>query len=164
MGWIETYLNNPEVKRELGVPKFVEFESCNFDVNRSFMGQGDSMHNSADPAIPNLLNSGVRVLVYAGKADFMCNYIGNKQWVTDLPHELGAELSEFNDEQWYVGDQLKGSYKLAGSSENAGDGQGPQLAFLEINDAGHMVPLDQPEFALEFFNTWIHGQSFNSTN
>lgn len=33
------------------------------------------MHNSA-AVLPELLEDGVRVLVYAGNADFMCNFIG----------------------------------------------------------------------------------------
>ncbi|TIB75548.1 peptidase S10, serine carboxypeptidase [Wallemia mellicola] len=156
MGWIETYLNQPEVKKELGVPKFVEFESCNFDVNRSFMGQGDSMHNSADPTIPNLLDSGVRVLVYAGKADFMCNYIGNKKWVEQLPHELGQEIAASNDETWIVDGNKAGAFKIAQNDKAV-------LQFVEIEGAGHMVPLDRGHEALALFNGWVHGNGLNST-
>ena len=36
-------------------------------VNQAFMFQGDGMHNSA-ALLPELLESGVRVLVYAGNA------------------------------------------------------------------------------------------------
>ena len=34
MGDIETYLNNPTIKRELGVESSIEFKSCNMDVNQ----------------------------------------------------------------------------------------------------------------------------------
>lgn len=157
MDWIQTYLNKPEVKKQLGVPKYIEFQSCNFDVNRSFMGQGDSMHNSADPAIPNLLDSGVSVLIYAGKADFMCNYIGNKKWVEQLPHALGKEIAQSGNNDWYFNGQKAASYKLAKQGET-------QLAFLEIEEASHMVPMSQPEFSINFFNQWIYDQAFNSTS
>ncbi|TIA86184.1 hypothetical protein E3P99_03754 [Wallemia hederae] len=156
MDWIQTYLNKPQVKKELGVPKYIEFQSCNFDVNRSFMGQGDSMHNSADPAIPNLLDSGISVLVYAGKADFMCNYIGNKIWVEQLPHALGKDIAQMDDVEWHFDGHKAGSYKLAQRGAT-------QLAFLEIEEASHMVPMSQPEFSNEFFNQWIHNHAFNST-
>ncbi|EOQ99452.1 hypothetical protein E3P92_02614 [Wallemia ichthyophaga] len=156
MDWIQTYLNKPEVKKQLGVPKYIEFQSCNFDVNRSFMGQGDSMHNSADPAIPNLLDSGVSVLIYAGKADFMCNYIGNKQWVEQLSHPLGKEIAQSDDNEWYFNGRKAASYKSAKQSE-------AHLTFLEIEEASHMVPMSQPEFSINFFNQWIFDQSFNST-
>jgi hypothetical protein len=43
-------------------------------VNQAFFFQGDGMHNSASLLLP-LLNDGVKLLVYAGNADGMCNYI-----------------------------------------------------------------------------------------
>lgn len=43
-------------------------------VNQGFFFQGDGMHNSAALLIP-LLNDGVKLLVYAGNADGMCNYM-----------------------------------------------------------------------------------------
>jgi cathepsin A (carboxypeptidase C) len=43
-------------------------------VNQGFFFQGDGMHNSAALLIP-LLNDGIKLLVYAGNADGMCNYM-----------------------------------------------------------------------------------------
>lgn len=37
LGWIETYLNKPEVKEQLGAPKELNFASCNMEVNRNFL-------------------------------------------------------------------------------------------------------------------------------
>lgn len=45
MSWIDAYLNRPEVKKALGVPKALTFESCNMEVNRAFMLYGDGMHS-----------------------------------------------------------------------------------------------------------------------
>src|SRR5258708_16189928 len=66
MGWVETYLNNAIVKHDLGVNPETEFKSCNMEVNQAFMAQADGMHNSAS-VLPELLESGVRLLVYAGE-------------------------------------------------------------------------------------------------
>ena len=44
------------------------------EVNRAFFLQGDGMHNSA-ALLPELLEAGKRLLVYAGNADGMCNFI-----------------------------------------------------------------------------------------
>lgn len=67
MGWIETYMNDPAVKAALGVNPQRNFESCNMAVNQAFLLQGDSMHNT--PALlPEMINDGVRLLVYAGNA------------------------------------------------------------------------------------------------
>jgi cathepsin A (carboxypeptidase C) len=65
--WIDTWMNTPAHKEELGVDPKRVFESCNSDVNRDFMLQGDGMHNSAK-LLPELINDGVRLLVYAGNA------------------------------------------------------------------------------------------------
>ena len=43
-------------------------------VNQAFFVQGDGMHNSA-ALLPELLEDGKRLLVYAGNADGMCNFM-----------------------------------------------------------------------------------------
>ena len=43
-------------------------------VNHAFFLQGDGMHNSA-ALLPELLEDGKRLLVYAGNADAMCNFM-----------------------------------------------------------------------------------------
>lgn len=62
--------NQPEVRKALGVSKERTFESCNMQVNQAFQFQGDVSHNTA-ALIPPLLEDGIRVLIYAGDADFM---------------------------------------------------------------------------------------------
>ena len=74
MSWIETWMNRPAVKRALGVDPARNFESCNMQVNQAFAFQGDGAHNSAT-LLPDLVEDGVRLLVYAGNADMMCNFI-----------------------------------------------------------------------------------------
>ena len=67
MGWVDTYMNQPDVKAALGANPQRTFESCNMAINQAFLLQGDSMHNT--PALlPPLINDGVRLLVYAGNA------------------------------------------------------------------------------------------------
>lgn len=43
-------------------------------VYQAFFLQGDGMHNSA-ALLPELLEDGTRLLVYAGNADAMCNFM-----------------------------------------------------------------------------------------
>ncbi|KAF8126125.1 Alpha/Beta hydrolase protein [Boletus edulis] len=151
MGWIETYLNQPDVKAALGVNPQRNFESCNMAINQAFMLQGDSMHNT--PALlPPLINDGVRLLVYAGNADMMCNYIGNERWLEALETNFHDEFATAPTEQWIT---LEG--KVAGtvrSSTGGGFGAG-NITFVTIHEAGHMVPFDQPEAALDMLTRWI---------
>lgn len=67
MGWIDAFLNDPKIKAEVGANPDRTFESCNMAVNQAFMMQGDSMHDSS-LLLPDLINDGIRLLVYAGNA------------------------------------------------------------------------------------------------
>lgn len=60
-------MNDPVHKAALGVNPDRTFESCNMEVNKAFTMKGDSMHNSA-ALLPELVDGGVRLLVYAGNA------------------------------------------------------------------------------------------------
>ena len=72
--WIETLMNLPEVKKALGVNPALDFQSCNMEVNQAFALQGDGARNRAK-LLPELVESGIRLLIYAGDADMACNYI-----------------------------------------------------------------------------------------
>ncbi|KZS93183.1 peptidase S10, serine carboxypeptidase [Sistotremastrum niveocremeum HHB9708] len=152
MEWIDVYLNTPEIKKELGVNPSIEFQSCNMNVNQAFMAQGDGMHNSA-ALLPDLLADGIRLLVYAGNADFMCNFIGNEAWMEALDSPLQREFLETKSANW-----VTSKYgKLAGKVRSAGgDGfTAGNYTFVEVFEAGHMVPYDQPEAALDLIEHWI---------
>ncbi|KAJ2306329.1 hypothetical protein IWW55_001508, partial [Coemansia sp. RSA 2706] len=71
MADIDAYLNNPEVQKELG-SDVSKFESCSQSVYTGFMLSGDWM-KPYHREIPALLADGIRVLIYAGDADFICN-------------------------------------------------------------------------------------------
>lgn len=65
MQWIETFMNQPEVRKELGASPDATFESCNMKINQAFQLNGDVSHNTA-ALIPELLDAGIRFLIYAG--------------------------------------------------------------------------------------------------
>ncbi|TFK61488.1 carboxypeptidase C [Pluteus cervinus] len=145
MGWIETWMNNPQHKAALGVNPSQDFAACNMEVNQAFTMQGDGMHRAA-ALLPELIESGVRLLVYAGNADLMCNYLGNERWVHELETSFQPEFSKTKAIPWVT----NGSGKLAGEFRSAG-GAGftaGNVTFVNVYDAGHMVPHDQPEAAL----------------
>jgi hypothetical protein len=66
MGWVDTYLNQPSVKAELGVNPERKFITCNMEVNQAFTFSGDWSNSAL--LLPELVNDGVRLLVYAGNA------------------------------------------------------------------------------------------------
>ncbi|EFP76336.2 hypothetical protein PGT21_011218 [Puccinia graminis f. sp. tritici] len=163
MNWIENYLNRDDIRTELGVPSDLKFESCNLDVNRAFQMSGDNMHNSAS-LIPDILSNGVRLLIYAGEDDFMCNYLGNERWMMALK-------TEFSDEFQHKAHKYLSRYSLEGGNStvvkdapghvgmvrSAGPGAG-NFTFVSLYESGHMVPHDQPEIASELINKWLQNQ------
>jgi cathepsin A (carboxypeptidase C) len=148
--YVEKYMNIPEVKKSFGVPESVKFEACNMNVNQAFLFNGDGMHNSA-AVLPELIADGIRLLVYAGEADFMCNYIGNvgeQAWALSLEHDYQKELNDAKTVNWKVGG------KNAGSVRQAGHGAG-NVTLVRVADAGHMVPYDQPAAAQAMVEAWL---------
>jgi len=152
MDWIDTWMNNAANKRALGVDPSLDFQSCNMQVNQAFALQGDGSHNSAK-LLPALVEDGIRLLVYAGNADMMCNYIGNERWVEQLDTKFQKEFSAKKSVPWVTTE----SGKMAGMVRTAGgDGYtAGNITFVAVHEAGHMVPYDQPEAGLDLVTKWL---------
>lgn len=69
---MEAFLNQENVRKALGVGD-IEFVSCSTTVYKAMLG--DLMVNLADK-IPALVEDGIRLLVYAGEYDLICNWLG----------------------------------------------------------------------------------------
>ncbi|KAJ1473940.1 hypothetical protein T484DRAFT_1834188 [Baffinella frigidus] len=59
-----------------------QWSSCNMKVNSQF--HTDWMQHF-EVGFPAMLEAGIRVLIYAGEMDYICNYMGNKAWTLALP-------------------------------------------------------------------------------
>ena len=94
--------------------------------------------------LPDLIEDGLRLLVYAGEADFMCNALGNERWVTEMETSYKEEFGRSNG-TWFVKQaekQSKGDKKQVGGwYKTAGKGAG-SVTFVKVKDSGHMVSLD----------------------
>ncbi|KAJ7455292.1 Alpha/Beta hydrolase protein [Mycena galericulata] len=147
--WLEEYMNRADVKRALGVdPRAPEFAACNYDMNVMFLLQGDGMRDSAR-LLTELVDEGIRLLIYAGNVDMMCNYMGVSQWISQLPSKHKDAFGDAPFLPWIVSGQQAGVVRSAG--EGAGN-----VTYLTVYEAGHMVPHDQPEAALDMLTRWIH--------
>lgn len=142
---MEELLSRPDTRAALGVGQH-KWQECNMDVYFEMIG--DWMVNY-DQLLPELLEDGVRVLVYAGEDDFICNWLGNRRWVEALQWAGAAQWRAAPDDEWEV------AGKKAGQVHEWGP-----LTFLKVYDAGHMVPMDQPAAALDMINRFISDQKF----
>lgn len=70
---MENLLNKQTVRDALGVGH-IEFVSCSSTVYEAMLT--DWMRN-LEVRIPTLLEDGIKMLVYAGEYDLICNWLGN---------------------------------------------------------------------------------------
>lgn len=73
MSATEEFLNMKPVKEALGVPQDIKYVSCSRVVNQAMTE--DIMRN-LEVGIPELLADGIKMLVYVGEYDFICNWLG----------------------------------------------------------------------------------------
>ncbi|KAJ6621796.1 serine carboxypeptidase [Mycena sp. CBHHK59/15] len=146
--WLEEYMRLPEVKRALGVdPRARDFVACSDEINIGFGLHGDGMRDSKR-LLTELVDEGIRLLVYAGNVDMMANYMGESLWVTALPSKYKDAFGSAPFLPWTV------SKRQAGLVRSAGEGAG-NVTYLTVFEAGHMVPHDQPEAALDMLTRWV---------
>lgn len=142
----DVFLNKPEVLKALHVntKEKEKWEICDRKVYQDFLY--DKMLNYA-PDIATLLESDIDVLIFAGDADFICNWMGNKAWTLDLLWKGKEGFNAAEDKKWIVNNKHWGNLR---SYKN--------FYFLEFFEAGHLVPMDQPEVSLHMLNTFIRGK------
>jgi len=127
---IVTYLNTPAIQTALGVKK--KWGSCNKAVTLLFSYAGDWM-KSFHQLIPDMLADGIRTLIYAGDEDYICNWLGNMKWTLalDWPHK--SDFNAATNRDYNMGNKTVAKVR----SSNG-------LTFMQVFEAGHMVPKDQP--------------------
>lgn len=148
LGWISDYLNQDSVQEALGV-EVSSYDSCNFDINRNFLFQGDWMQ-PFHRLVPGILEK-IPVLIYAGDADYICNWLGNQAWAEALewPGQKAYNKVEMSDLLLSDDDSKIGEVKSSGN-----------FTFLRLHAGGHMVPHDQPVASLDMLNRWLSGEWF----
>ena len=145
---MEGYMAREDVRAALGVPEGVNFESCSAGVHAALTT--DWMKN-LEVHIPELLDSGdVKVLIYAGDKDLICNWLGNERWTLAMKWGGKAGYNAAPVTPWTPLNPHDGTPVHAGEYREFAN-----LKFLKVYDAGHMVPMDQPGVALQMLDDFI---------
>lgn len=137
---IDKFLNRADVQSQLGVS--TTWGECSRMVNLLF--QRDFMR-SYHKLIPPMLSKGIKVLIYAGDADFICNWIGNKHWTLQLEWPGSEEFNGVEDE-----DVVTENNEVVARKRSSGG-----LTFQQIFGAGHLVPMDKPKVALDMIEAFL---------
>lgn len=140
----QDFLTSNKTRKAIGAE--TSFTDCSGSVHSAFSKAGDWMlpiHRK----VPGLLAK-IPVLVYAGDADWICNWLGNQAWTNNLEWPGKAA---FNSAATKPATLPNG--KEYGTIKHANG-----LAFMRVYAASHFVPSDQPEGSLNMFNRWIGGE------
>ena len=104
MSDVSVFFNRSDVRSALGVTAehAPVWANCNATINQDF--GADVMRDQAH-LVAKALDSGVRVLVYAGEMDYTCNAASNRRWVNALSWEHArsfrkAEEVEADGGEW----------------------------------------------------------------
>jgi len=135
--YVATYFNTPEVQTAIHAKMGTLWAECGLS------GLYDFNYDSVVPFYQNWTSDKkLKILVYNGDADFIVNFIGSQNWLTNM----GLK-------------QLQPWSKWAGSDTQIGgyfvryDG----MSFATVKGAGHMVPKDRPQHALDLITAFLAG-------
>eukprot|EP00955_Chlamydomonas_euryale_P050358 354539-Chlamydomonas_euryale.AAC.2 len=101
-------------------------ESCNMMVHGDL--SGDWLRDYS-LLLPEMLEDGVRVMIYAGDLDLICNWLGNARWVDGLEWAGAEQWAAAPEAEWSAGGGT------AGGTVRSAAG----LSFVKVYQAGHMV-------------------------
>lgn len=151
---LEAFLGLESVRRYLNVHPSKQWEMTNAQVNTDFIESGDNAQLS-QLLVADLLNDGVRVLVYNGDADLMVNWQSSDAWTKVLAWKGKDGFNAAQERHFLAADAA-----LAGApAVDAGVVRSfENFAFLRVFNSGHMVPKNQPAIALDMLNKFLDGE------
>ncbi|KAI6041478.1 Alpha/Beta hydrolase protein [Pisolithus marmoratus] len=142
------FLSTESVKKQIGAE--TTYRECPYKPYYKIINTGD-MSRSFLPELSQLVNSGLKVLIWAGDADIICNWVGVYAAVLAM--------------DWYGNKELNNT-SLTNITLNgtpiASVANVDNFTFARVFGAGHEVPAFQPAAALEIFTQVIRGEQLHS--
>ncbi|PKY07660.1 putative carboxypeptidase S1 [Aspergillus campestris IBT 28561] len=145
----QDYLADPEIMKKIGAKS--EYQDCASGANMRFSSTGDHSKSYLDE-LSNVVKSGIQVLVWAGDADWICNWYGNYDVANAVDYPGKEEFAGKDLKPYTVNGKEKGTFK---NVEN--------FSFLRVYEAGHMVMYYQPELSLQAFVQTMQKKPISST-
>ncbi|KAI0389764.1 alpha/beta-hydrolase [Xylariaceae sp. FL0594] len=140
--YYEDYLNTPKVQQAIGA--YINFTGENI-VYDAFDNTGDDAREDGTiAALRYLVCHGVNVVLYAGDADYNCNWLGSEV----VAEHVGA--AGYADAGWT-------DLKISDGVPHGQVRQAGHFSLTRFYEAGHEVPFYQPLASLEFFERAIKG-------
>jgi len=139
---IISFFNDASVQSMLGVN--VQWQTC--DSTAYFHLESD-FDKGYQQDLPIIMAAGIPVTIYNGELDIICNAFGEYAVVNSLKWPGSAGFISAKNETWTVNGQAAGNYR-----------HHQTLTYVQVANAGHMVPHDQPANALDLLNRILKNQ------
>ncbi|KAL8795127.1 MAG: hypothetical protein Q9195_002424 [Heterodermia aff. obscurata] len=136
--YFEDYLNLAPVQDAIGVN--LNYTDSNSDVYYAFETTGDFVYPTYKEDVEMILNNGVRVALFYGDADYICNWFGGQAISLAINYTHSEEFAASEYAPFVVDGEEYGEVRQYGN-----------FSFLRIYEAGHEVPFYQPKASLALF-------------
>ncbi|CAN6584561.1 unnamed protein product [Malus baccata var. baccata] len=138
-----TYLNRPDVQEALHA-RVTNWTTCSNGGVLEY-----DMKNLEIPMLPvlgDLVESGIRVLIYSGDQDSVIPLTSTRTLVNGLAKDLGLQTN-VPYRVWFEEKQVAGWTQVYSDA----------LSYATIRGAGHEAPISQPERSLLLFTSFLTG-------
>jgi carboxypeptidase C (cathepsin A) len=137
------YLNRPDVRQALHVKSRLSWEECSDDVEAALT------HEDMFPTTQEFqdLIPKMRVLVYNGQFDWICNHLGVERFLDRINFE-GREAYAKRG-LWVTGSRLAGYVNSGGN-----------LSYVLVLGGSHMVPMDKRPETFDLVTRFLQNRSF----
>lgn len=163
----KTYLTTASVVKAIGAKS--TYQECPTAQYNKFSSTGDSKSNSTCAThrsmlmsnldsrsflsqLSSVVQSGVRTVVWAGDADWICNWFGGQAAAEAISYSGQSDFQSKDLESYTVSGKAGGTFKTVDN-----------FSFLRVFGAGHEVPYYQPAVALQVFKQTMQQQPLAST-
>ncbi|KAA6416163.1 MAG: carboxypeptidase S1 [Lasallia pustulata] len=144
-----SYLANPSVTKAIGAQsQYTECPSAPYD---KFSKTGDDSRSFLSQ-LSTVVSSGVTTLIWAGDADWICNWFGGQAAAEAVSYSGQSQFQSSPLVPYTVNGNQAGTFKNVGG-----------LSFLRVFGAGHEVPYYQPALALQVFEQTMQRKPISST-
>lgn len=136
------FMSQPDVLRALNVSNDItSWSMCSGSV---YGDMTSDFEQAFSDDILRALDSNITVLLYSGIYDYVCNHLGNYAWLAQMNWQYTPQWRSAKVLPWSV------DGKEVGQSQSYAN-----LWYYKIYNAGHMVPMDQPQTSLELIKRFI---------
>ncbi|CAG8000771.1 unnamed protein product [Penicillium olsonii] len=144
---IQPYLRRPDVIKALNInpAKKEAWQECNYKVGSNFKPQTVP----AVKLLPDLIESGINILLFSGDKDLICNHIGTETMIHNMKWKGGTGFETSPGvwaprHDWTFEGEPAGIYQYARN-----------LTYVLFYNSSHMVPFDVPRQSRDMLDRFM---------